>query len=155
MWAGSHPSHLAHWLRASVQCDCWITDPLLSCTKLWAPSGQDHAFCSVLLIILYLVASTVSGTQGGSMPCVTWTSTEINRWTMNRQTWIDIHSGPQFLQIWIEASDKTVSFIVTIKLFCFFHVCITRYKPCLCLEYIHSAFAENWKCKAKRWRLCP
>lgn len=101
------------------------------------------------------VASTVSGTHGGSVPCVTWMSTEINRWTMNKQTWMTIHSGPQLPQMWTEGSDKTVSFIVTTKLFFSFHVCITTYKPCLCLEYIHSAFVENWKCKAKRWRLCP
>ena len=97
----------------------------------------------------------MSGTHGGSVPWVTWMSTEINRWTMNKQTWIDIHSGPQLPQRWTEGSDKTVSFIVTTKLFFSSHVCITRYKPCLCLEYIHSAFVENWKCKAKRWRLCP
>ena len=97
----------------------------------------------------------MSGTHGGSVPWVTWMSTEINRWTTNKQTWIDIHSGPQLPQMWTEGSDKTVSFIVTTQLFFSSHVCITRYKPYLCLEYIHSAFVENWKCKAKRWRLCP
>lgn len=80
---------------------------------------------------------------------------KFNKWTMNRQTWIDIHSGPQFPQMWTEASDKTVSFTVPTKVFFFFHVCITRYKPCLYLEYIRSPFVENWKCKAKRRRLCP